>query len=281
MIPYSDLLTASVPAADHVYSYGSDPLQFGELRMPSGSAKVPLVVFIHGGCWQAQYDIRHSAGAARALADDGFAVWSVEYRRVGNNSGGWPGTFDDIAHAVDYVRTLATDNPRLDTSRVVLMGHSAGGQLALWAASRRQGEMNGLFISSTRPLAIAGVVSLAGITDLAAYGAQAGGCNSAVTPLMGGTAQEEPARYRAVNPIERPVLDVPVHLVHGESDPIVPLSQSRDFAARTPSSVLVVVPGAGHFDMIAPQSTAWPFVLQAAHAIADGPAVPRVHTGNE
>ena len=283
MIPYSDLTKSSADPADQRIPYGTDPLQFGELRLPGGNERVPIVVLIHGGCWQAQYDIKHIEPAASALTRDGFATWTVEYRRLGNPGGGWPGTFDDISRAVDYVRTLAAGNPRIDTARVVLMGHSAGGQLALWAASRRQGEQTGLFASSAPPIAVAGVVSLAGITDMAAYGAAAGGCNQSVTPLMGGTPAEQAGHYAAVNPIERLPTRVPVHLVHGDADPIVPIAQGTVFATRDNAgggtSVVDVVKGAGHFDLIAPQSDAWKTVLSAAHALADANLPPRVHAG--
>jgi pimeloyl-ACP methyl ester carboxylesterase len=186
---------------------------------------------------------------------------------------------------VDYVRTLATQFPRIDTTRVVLMGHSAGGQLALWAASRKQNESTGIYRSSRPPLAVAGVVSLAGITDLAEYGAVTTGCNGSVTPLMGGTAAAVPDRYRAVSPMERVPIGVPVQLVHGEADPIVPLAQSRKFLAHNRSAggvaELSIVPGAGHFDLVAPQSAAWGTVLHAVHVLTDVKRPPSIHVGGQ
>ena len=284
MIQYSELLAAPVPAADHHIAYGTDPLQFGELRLPSGGDFVPLIVLIHGGCWRAQYDLKHVAAASAGLVMEGFATWTIEYRRVGDPGGGWPGTFDDISHAVDHVRALHLQFARIDTARVVLMGHSAGGQLALWAASRKQNEMTGLFRSSRPPLTVVGVVSLAGITDLAEFGATAGGCNGAVTPLLGGTPATVPERYRAVSPVERVPIGVPVHLIHGEADPIVPLTQSRKFASRNRAAGGVTevnaIPGAGHFDLVAPQAEAWATVLRVVHALTDVKRAPRVHTGD-
>ena len=284
MIQYSELAAASIGAADHHIEYGTDVLQFGELRLPSGKDSVPLIVLIHGGCWRAQYDLKHVAAASAALVKEGIATWTIEYRRVGDPGGGWPGTFDDISRAVDHVRALAMQFPRIDTARVVLMGHSAGGQLALWAASRRQNEMTGLFRSSRPPLSIAGVVSLAGITDLAEYGAVPGGCNGAVTPLLGGTPATVPERYRAVSPVERVPIGVPVYLIHGEADPIVPLAQSRKFAARNHAAGGVTevdaIPGAGHFDLVAPQAEAWATVLRVVHALTEVKGAARVHTGS-
>lgn len=283
MIQYSELTATPIAAADHRIAYGTDPLQFGELRLPSGTDSVPLVVLIHGGCWRAQYDLKHVAAASAALAAEGFATWTIEYRRVGDPSGGWPGTFDDISRAVDHVRALHLQFPRIDSTRVVLMGHSAGGQLALWAASRRQNELTGLFRSSRPPLPIAGVISLAGITDLVEYGATTTGCNGAVTPLMGGTSAAVPDRYRAVSPVERVPIGVTVHLIHGEADPIVPVAQSRKLVARNRAAggvtELRALPGVGHFDLIAPQADAWATVLRSLHSLTDVKGGPRVHTG--
>jgi acetyl esterase/lipase len=268
MVTFDEVVATPSPPADHRESYGPSPVQFGELRLPRGSARVPVVVFLHGGCWRAAYDHAHVAAAAASLADAGYAVWVPEYRRVGEEGGGWPGTFDDVASAVDHVRTLAARYPTLDTTRVILAGHSAGGQLALWAASRKAGDARS---GSTPPLPVAGVVSLAGITDLATY-ASPGGCGSAVVPLMGGTPAEVPDRYRAVSPIERVSLGVPVRIVHGAADPTVPLAQSRTFAERVVAAggraVVTEVPSAGHFDVVAPQSAAWPAVLDAFRALA-------------
>jgi acetyl esterase/lipase len=271
MIQYSELASTTAPPADHRIAYGAHPLQCGELRLPAGSDRVPVVVFIHGGCWRAQYDLAHVASAAAALTADGYATWTIEYRRLGDAGGGWPGTFDDVALAVDHVRSLAAQFPRLDTTCVVIMGHSAGGQLALWAASRTVTDASSPLQQAAPPLTVAGVVSLAGITDLAQYGATSSGCNAAVTPLMGGDPSTVPDRYRAVSPVERLPLRMPVRLVHGDRDAIVPLAQSRDFDARNRAaggaSEVFVVAGAGHFDLVAPRAEAWATVLRALHAL--------------
>jgi acetyl esterase/lipase len=282
MIQYSELIAATVPPADHRIAYGQDPEQYGELRLPAGVDPAPLVVFIHGGCWRSQYNLKHVAPAAAALVREGFAAWAIEYRRVGDPGGGWPGTFDDISYAVDHVRALALQYPRIDTTRVILMGHSAGGQLALWAASRKQNETTGVFRSSKPPLPLAGVVALAAITDLAEYGAAPGGCNGAVTPLMGGAATAVPDRYRAVSPIERAPIGQRMVLVHGDADPIVPAAQSRKLATRERaaggSPEVTIIPGAGHFDLVAPQSDAWPAVLRAVRSLSDRRPTPRATT---
>jgi acetyl esterase/lipase len=272
MIPYDEVVKLTAPPADLREAYGPDPLQVGELRLPPAvSGKRPVVVLVHGGCWQSEYDMAHIAPAAAALAREGYVVWVPEYRRVGNPGGGYPGTFDDIALAIAHLRTLAQRVPAVDTSRVVLAGHSAGGQLVLWAG-RSAPPAPGTPGSTSPPLRVAGVVSLAGITDLATYGAGTGSCNSAVTPLMGGTAAQAPDRYRAVSPVERLPLGVPAHLVHGAADPIVPVSLSETYAERARAAgdqvVVTPIPGAGHFDVIAPQSGAWRSVVAAIRALA-------------
>ena len=271
MIEYSELAATTAPPADHRLAYGAEPLQFGDLRLPAGSGPVPVVVFIHGGCWRAQYDLAHVASAAAALTADGYATWTIEYRRLGDAGGGWPGTFDDVALAVDHVRMLARQFPRLDTARVVLMGHSAGGQLALWAGSRTAADASGPLHASGAPLPVSGVVSLAGIADLATFGAGSSSCNGAVTPLMGGDATSVPDRYHAVSPVERVPLRVPIRLVHGDADVIVPTSQSRDFdmsnRAAGGISEVYEIPGAGHFDLVAPSAEAWATVLRAVHSL--------------
>ncbi|HYW09508.1 MAG TPA: alpha/beta hydrolase [Longimicrobium sp.] len=268
MISYEELAAGRAEAADHRVAYGADPLQFGELRLPAGSGAAPVVVLIHGGCWLGEYDVSHTGQAAEALAGAGFAVWAIEYRRLGNPGGGWPGTFNDVARGVNHVRVLAGQFPRLDTARVVLAGHSAGGQLALWAASRRAGEEPG----GGMPPRVAGVVSLAGITDLRAYAAGAGDCNASVAPLLGGSPAEVPERYAAVSPVERVPLGVPARFVHGAGDAIVPVAQSRALVERMraagESAELTVVDGAGHFDVIAPRSRAWQSVVDAVRALA-------------
>ena len=277
MIAYSELIATPAPAPDHRESYGAGALQFGELRLPRGRSPTPVVVLIHGGCWRAAYDLAHVGPAAAALADAGYAVWVPEYRRLGDDGGGWPGTFDDIAAAVDFVRDLSARYAALDTTRVVLAGHSAGGQLALWAASRRPGDTSvnraaAATPAKQPPVRAIGVVSLAGITDLAAY-ASANGCGSAVVPLLGGTAVQVAERYRAVSPIDRVPIGVPVRLVHGVADPTVPLAEVREFASRAKAAgdavTLTEVVGAGHFDVVAPQAAAWNAVLEAVRTLVN------------
>jgi acetyl esterase/lipase len=253
------------PAADHRIPYGEGAFRFGELRLPPGDGPFPVAVLLHGGCWLAEYDLDHLASAGAALAEQGVAVWALEYRRVGNPGGGWPGTFEDAAKGIDHLRVLAQRFP-LDLDRVVLAGHSAGGHLALWAAARP-----GLPATSplyTRdPLPVRGVVSLAGITDLTSYGSGPRDCNTAVARLLGGGPDKFPRRYREGNPAALLPLGVPARLVQGTLDPIVPVEQARRFAdaatAKGDDARLLLLEGAGHFDLIAPSTAAWATVRKS------------------
>jgi acetyl esterase/lipase len=270
-ITWSDLAALPVAPADARIAYGDDPLHFAELRLPPGAGPFPVAVLVHGGCWQAAYDVQHVSQLAAALAREGVATWTLEYRRLGDAGGGWPGTFDDVARGIDALRPAAAQHP-LDTSRVVLVGHSAGGQLALWAAGPRAAAGT---VPRGPALRARGVVSLAGITDLRAYGAAPGGCNASVTPLLGGTPAEVGPRYDLVSPVSLVPLGVPVRLVHGALDRTVPPEQSRDFAERATAAGddarLLLVDGAAHFDVVAASSAAWPTVLGAVRELLGRP----------
>jgi acetyl esterase/lipase len=248
------------------------PYQFGVLRVPDGNGPHPVAAIVHGGCWLADYDYRHIERMAEVLTGRGLATWVIEYRRIGNDGGGWPGTFRDVAAGLDHLRELAAAN-RLDVTRIVVVGHSAGGHLALWLASRPK-IAAGSDLYSADPLPVAGVVALAGITDLRTYALGSGACNAAVPDLMGGLARSVGMRYDEASPLELVPLGVPVRLVHGALDAIVPLEQSRRFAnaeRRAQGDVTFdVIPRAGHFDVVAPFAAAWPSVEQRILELAAG-----------
>lgn len=265
-LSFEEIEKLPAPAADHRIAYGGGPLQFGDLRLPQGRGPHPVVIVIHGGCWYSEYDLKHVAAFSAALTRMGVATWSLEYRRIGDDGGGWPGTFQDVARGADYLRVLARTYP-LDLHRVVVVGHSAGGQLALWLAARQRLPKDGPLYTSD-PLLLRGVLSLAGITDLRGYGS---GCGGAVTKLLGGSPEEIPLRYQQTSPIELLPLSVKQRLIHGLLDQIVPTEQSRDYEAaarrRGEDVMLVTVEKAGHFDLIAPQSSAWPAVQEAIRSL--------------
>ncbi len=265
---FSEVAAMPSRPADARLTYGSAPEQFGELRLPAGPGPHPVVVLIHGGCWRAEYDLSHLAPLATALVNDGWAVWAIEYRRVGSPGGGWPGTFQDVGAAIDHLRTLA-QSQALDLSRIVAVGHSAGGHLALWSAARGSLPRDSP-IASPDPLIPHGVVALAGITDLTAY-ASPSGCGSAVVPLLGGDAKAMGERYAQASPVIT-VPTVPLQLVVGTADAVVPRTQAEALTRVVGSRATVrLVEGAGHFDLIAPDLEAWVALRDAVRALLPTP----------
>jgi acetyl esterase/lipase len=225
-----------------------------------------VVVGIHGGCWLDDLGEGSLTPAVLALTAEGIATWNVEYRRLGHSGGGWPGTFLDVGAGVDHLRTLADDFP-LDLERVVLIGHSSGGHLAIWAAARpwlpEESPIRG-----SSPLAVAGAVGIDGPVDLARWsraGTDVEVCGEPViAALMGGSPDDRPERYRDASPIEMPWLGVPVYLnpaamILGLSDPDILTRR----AYQTGEIVTVVpVTNSDHFQLITPGHEAWSPVLQ-------------------
>lgn len=254
--------------ADHRISYGHDPLQFGDLRLPTGRGPHPVAIVVHGGCWLARFaDLRLTAPLSAALARAGIATWNIEYRRVDNPGGGWPGTFLDVAHAVDHVRKLAIEHP-LDPRRVIIIGNSAGGHLALWAAARhRLPKTSPLFLPE--PLRVLGAVNLGGMGDLRRFLREP--CGTPIPMLLGGSPDEVPARYKDASPIELLPLGVKQVLIAGARDTIVPPEHLRAYAsaaeARRDDVQLIVLDTSAHFELIAPGSSAWPTVEPAILAL--------------
>lgn len=261
-----DVLSRPAAAPDHTATYGSDPDHVVDLWAPSAPGS-PLVVLIHGGFWRAAYTRFHSRPMANALVEAGYAVAVPEYRRVGSaGGGGWPGTFDDIAAVLDAVGGLAAPLGA-DPRRTVWVGHSAGGHLALWAAARRRLPADSPWHTAGES---AGAVSLAGCNSLW-LSAEWGEGDGAAADLLGGTPDEVPERYAAADPAALLPLGVPVALVHGTADEIVRVEMSRQYAKAASDTGDAVtyfeVPGADHFDVIDPLSTAWPRVLEAITAV--------------
>jgi acetyl esterase/lipase len=246
------------------FSYGPDRSQRADLHLPpAGGSRPPLMVLIHGGSWRARYGKIVMRGLAGDLLERGWAVWNIEYRRVGDG-GGWPETFADVAAAIDHLAQL---DAQLDLGRVSVLGHSAGGHLALWACSREQlppgapGQLAGP--AGVRPER---VIALAGVCDLAgAYRIWGGG---AVRALMGGGPEELPERYAAGDPIRLLPPSAPVLLVHGTLDETVSVKLSRNYeraaSARGCEVELVEIAGdAGrHRAHIDPRSAAWAAVTR-------------------
>ncbi|HVL51841.1 MAG TPA: alpha/beta fold hydrolase [Actinomycetota bacterium] len=232
--------------------YGPAPSQFGVLTLPAGKPPYPAAVLLHGGFWHLPWGLDLMSGPAQELAGRGIAVWNLEYRRVGEPGGGWPGTLEDVLNGFDALAALP-EGRLLDVTSVAVAGHSAGGQLALWLAGERASSSGG------HP-AVGRVAALAAVTDL--QGAWEHGVGSdAVEALLGGPPQRHPARYRAASPVERLPLGVPQLVVHGERDRIVPPAASSLYAQRAKSLgddvVLRIVPRSGHMDVVNPRRPPW------------------------
>ena len=263
LLTVNDLVHDAEPA-DVRLPYGSNEFQFGDLYMPKGAGPFPVVVLIHGGCWQARFDIGHVGPMCHALRDLGAAVWSLEYRRLGHDSGGWPGTMVDVAKGTDHLRQLAESYP-LDLTRVVSVGHSAGGHLGLWLAGR--GNIRPKSILHTKnPLPLSGVISLAGIADLHdAFEAQL--CDDAARDLMGGTYRQLPEHYEQASPIHLLPFGIPQTLINGQQDEIVPVDHVEkyaDAALQSGDAVSVItIDNSAHFELITPGTVAFEAVAQA------------------
>lgn len=260
----NSILNAPAPRADLRLRYGPDPSHFGDLRLPPGAGPHPIVIVIHGGFWRAAYDLTHSGPLCAALTAAGAVTWNIEYRRLGQPGGGWPGTFLDVAMAADYLRELAPQQ-RLDLERVVAVGHSAGGHLALWLAARGR-IPPGDALYTPAPLPLRAVISLAGVADLRqAWALRLS--NGVVETLMGGAPDRCPACYATASPAEMIPLGVPQVLIHGTSDQNVPYAISRDYHAAATNAgddaQLIMLPDTGHFEVINPLSHAWPTVRKA------------------
>jgi acetyl esterase/lipase len=261
-------------------SYGPVASQFGELYLPRALRSDLTVILIHGGFWRSQYGLDLMTDLARDLAMRGIAVWNIEYRRLGESGGGWPATLLDVAKAADYLRTLAPIHD-LKLQRVVSIGHSAGGHLALWLAARhcisRASILHPAYRTATgsrvpdsqdssSPLKLAGAISLAGAIDLELCW-QLGLSNSVVATLLGGSPDQVPERYAAASPAALLPLGIPQVLIHGALDTIVPLQVSRAYTQKATAAgdrvTLIQQADADHFTVIDPCSMAWTSTVQA------------------
>jgi acetyl esterase/lipase len=269
----SDVLSRTPPPPDHRISYGAAEQQFGDLRLPklSGSQRAPVLMFLHGGWWKSLYGLEYGGHLCAALKADGIATWSIEYRRVGDPGGGFPGTFEDAAAGYDYLQTLAKSYP-LDLSRIVVAGHSAGGHLAFWLAGRHHLPDTGPLSKLRNAMPMRGVVALAGAVDLQLTIDLAGWFAFAhdkreVFDLMGDSPKDAPDRYRAGDPGALVPLNIRQFLLQGADDEQIPPQLPLRWAERghrmDEKITVDVIPRAGHFDVVDPESKAWPRVRAA------------------
>jgi acetyl esterase/lipase len=251
--------------ADYRIAYGKDKDQFGDLRVPSGAGPHPVAILIHGGCWKSDFaTLRDLAPMADALKAEGVATWNIEYRRLSQAGSGWPGTFLDASKGVDYLRSVPADK-KLDLTRVIVIGHSAGGHLAMWVAARSR-LPNGSALYVKDPLPIRGVIDLAETGDMEAFiPFEQQGCRGAVVEeMLGGKPIDVPERYAQASAIKMLPLGIPQILVWGRNDDIAPiwLGERYTQAAKQAGDPvrLISIPDVGHFEIASPLSTTWPAV---------------------
>jgi acetyl esterase/lipase len=244
MTSSDDILSLAAPRADARVAYGGDSNQFLDLRLPKGKGPYGLAICIHGGYWRAKYDLAYVGHLCAALTAKGVATANLEFRRVGNSGGGWPGTFADVRAASQFLLQNA-GKYEFDLRRVVVIGHSAGGQLGLCLAAHETG--------------VRSAISLAGVVDLQrAYTLHLS--NDAVVEFLGGTPAEVADHYREADPMKL-AIGARQWLVHGAADDVVPPAFSRDYVGAKQKAKedarLVEIAGAGHFEVVDPRAGAW------------------------
>jgi acetyl esterase/lipase len=244
-VPAEDILSQPQPPPDERVAYGTDPNQFLEVRLPRAKGPHSILLNIHGGYWRSKYDLKHAGHLCEALRKAGVATFNLEYRRVGNAGGGWPGTFEDIRSAYRFVQQVQSRS-HADPNRLVVMGHSAGGQLALCLAAHEP--------------SLGRVISLAGVVDLK-RGFALHLSHDAVAEFLGGKPDQVPEHYRAADPMELRIPQARQWLIHGREDDTVPPEFSRDYVMQKKKAgelaELLEIPHAGHFDLIDPASEAF------------------------
>jgi acetyl esterase/lipase len=251
------ILTAPPPPADARLPYGNDSNQFGELRIPKGDGPFPVLMNIHGGFWRAKYDLAHAGHLCAALTAKGFATFNLEYRRVGNKGGGWPGSFEDIVAGFRFLPQIPK-RYKLDNAKFLVMGHSAGGQLALCLAAHEPNARR--------------VISLAGVVDLQAAWEEHLS-NDAVVEFLGGKPKEVPEHYHEADPMQLSIPKAEQWLIYGLKDDTVPPIFSRNYVQQKKEKGenvhLLEIALAGHYDLIDPHSMAWAKIEQTAlHLVA-------------
>lgn len=265
LLSWNDIIDGKVEESHLRFQVGTDSLQFGDLWLPDKKGPHSVVILIHGGCWLSHYPgVALTNPMAAALMEEGFAVWNIEYRRIGHKGGGYPGTFQDVANAADYLRNFS-DTYRLNFDTIIAAGHSAGGHLASWLAARKNIPIDSPLYSEN-PIAIDKVVSLAGINDLkhyAEYGSSPCGKNT-VEKLVN-LSERGKSAFMDTSPSNLlPYSAYHVEVVAAFDSPVPPFfgkSFVDSINENDGSATLVLLPEAGHYEMIAPWSNEWKKVL--------------------
>ena len=239
-VEYTDVLKLESRSEDAKITYGNDPLQYGLLWLPQNKSKQQLIIYVHSGCWLNAYDLRHSRRLSSELSERGYAVWSLEYRRTGDKGGGWPGTLDDIILSINSTDKLTNElKPyTINVEQPIIVGHSAGGHLALLAGGRL-------------PKQVKAIIGLAAIVDIEEYSKGDNSCQMATAQFMGGNVEQLAELYKQANPVKQPLHSNSL-LLYGTADKIVPEQQAIDSKIDATS-----VKGAGHFDWIHPNTKAF------------------------
>ncbi len=259
LMTWDDLSSRPRPKADATIAYGPDQYQKIDLWQPAGPGPHPVVLMVHGGCWQTEIADRTLMDwIAADLRKQGIAVWNIDYRGVDRPGGGYAGTFADAAKAADQL-AINAKKYNLDLNHVVAVGHSAGGHLALWLAARAKLPKSSV-LHTPNPLPIRHVISLGGLPDLEATAASPdNGCGTEVVKRLTSTTRADPYADTSV-PRLFP-LGVPQTLVNGREDRIIPYRMATDYTARARRAGdtvrLVTVPNTGHVELVAPDSAAW------------------------
>ena len=273
----SDINSLHSKPANEQIAYGSEPLQYGKLRLPNSEGPHPVAIVIHGGCWTSKFaTLQNTEALSDALRDQGMATWNIEYRGIDASGGGWPGTFEDVGSAADFLKEIA-GKYSLDLSRVVVIGHSAGGHLALWLAARHKIPSDSALFKEN-PLVLRGVIALGGIPDLKTFrkrGSSEQGCGEDVIgKLLGSSPDLVSEHFMEASPKELLPLGVPQILIYGADDLVVPADLGRAYmqvAQKKGDSIeLFIVKGAAHHEYVAPNSVTWPVVKTAVISLLNG-----------
>lgn len=255
--------------------YGASESQVGDLYLPN-TISPPVVCLLHGGFWRMPYGREEFNPVANDLAARGYAVWNLEYRRLGEPQGGWPETLQDVASGVDHLATLAAEGTPLNLSQVVVVGHSAGGHLALWCADRKSRQ--GVLRRPTRvfPVAAAGLAAVADLARTFALGAG----NNAVGQLLEGSPEQRPERYMAASPAALLPLGAKQLIIHGTADEVLPIEIARTYVHAAEAAGDEVqyceLAGAGHMDYLDPNSEAHATLCRWLRGIRDAASPQRV-----
>lgn len=253
-VGYAELQSLAVRQADETLSYGASALQRIDVwHAKHADVPKPAMIFIHGGCWLNAYDLTHAKGMYYALADKGITTYAVEYRRTGDEGGGWPGSLNDVSAGIE--KSLADVVQKNTYTDVVIAGHSAGGHLALLAAQSLNDVSNNINIKA--------VLGLAAITDVTKYAVGTNSCQTATAAFMGGDVSTKAADYRAATP-DSSKSHIPFYLLHGSGDSIVPVHHASLAGAAT-----TIVPSGGHFDWLHPESTSFHALIEVINQHAN------------